>query len=116
MRSTATLAVLIAAPNAVWQAVNGWPSLEVYANANALKNIPTSPLAVVATQIVAVLMCAFGILVPQLPWTAIGAVWLYALAWMVVIDLVKLLYVRIQDGREAREAVLHQPIAGGQAT
>ena len=70
----------------------------------------------VATQIVAVLMCAYGILVPQLPWAAIGAVWLYALAWMVVIDLVKLLYVRIQDGREAREAVLHQPIAGGQAT
>ena len=50
---------------------------------------------------------------PQLPWAAIGAVWLYALVWMVVIDLVKLLYVRIQDGREAREAVLHQPIAGG---
>ena len=79
---------------------------------------PSAPLflAVVATQIVAVLMCAYGILVPQLPWAAIGAVWLYALAWMVVIDLVKLLYVRIQDGREAREAVLHQPIAGGQAT
>ena len=31
-----------------------------------------------ATQIVAVLM-RHGILVPQLPWAAIGAVWLYAL-------------------------------------
>ena len=47
-------------------------------------------------------MCA-GILVPQLPWAAIGAVWLYALAWMVVIDLVKLLYVPHPDGREARK-------------
>jgi H+-transporting ATPase len=79
---------------------------------------PAAPLflAVVATQIVAVAMCAYGFLVPQLPWEAIGAVWLYALVWMVVIDLVKLLYVRIEDGREARSAVLRQPIAGGQAT
>jgi H+-transporting ATPase len=79
---------------------------------------PAAPLflAVVATQVVAVLMCAYGILVPQLPWAAIGAVWLYALAWMVVLDVVKLIYVRIQDARDARGAVLRQPIAGGQAT
>jgi hypothetical protein len=46
------VAVVIAAPNAIWQAANGWPSLEFYANANALKNIPTSPLAVVANQVI----------------------------------------------------------------
>ena len=44
-------------------------------------------LAIVATQVVAVLMCAYGILVPQLPWPAIGAVWLYVVAWMVVLDI-----------------------------
>ena len=58
-------------------------------------------------------MCAYGILVPQLPWAAIGVVWLYALAWMVVIDLVKLLYVRIQDGRDERGAGLIPADRGG---
>jgi H+-transporting ATPase len=36
---------------------------------------PSAPLflAVLATQVAAVLMCAYGILVPQLPWPAIAA-------------------------------------------
>lgn len=42
----------IAAPNALWQAAHGWPSLEFYANAHALKNLPTPPLAVLANQII----------------------------------------------------------------
>lgn len=46
------VAVAIAAPNAVWQAAHGWPSLEFYANANALKNLPTPPLAVLANQVI----------------------------------------------------------------
>ncbi len=39
--------------------------------------------AVVATQIAAVLMCGFGWLVPALPWTVVGWVWVYNLVWMV---------------------------------
>src|SRR5271157_3371850 len=50
-------------------------------------------LAIVATQIVAVLMCAFGILVPALPWTLIGIVWAYVIVWTILTDLVKLAFI-----------------------
>jgi H+-transporting ATPase len=49
-------------------------------------------LAIVATQIAAVLMCAFGILVPALPWTLIGIVWAYVIVWTILTDLVKLAF------------------------
>ena len=57
--------------------------------------IPALPLfaAIVATQIAAILICGFGILMPKLSWPAIAAVWIYSLAWMVVLDIVKLLYL-----------------------
>jgi H+-transporting ATPase len=75
---------------------------------------PAPPLffAIVATQVVAVLMCAYGILVPRLPWPLIGMVWLYVLVWMIVLDGVKLLYLRIEAQREAPETGLTQPIGG----
>ena len=75
---------------------------------------PSAPLfcAIVATQVVAVLMCAYGILVPRLPWPLIGMVWLYVLVWMIVLDGVKLLYLRIEAQRETPEAGLKQPIGG----
>ncbi|MFB1486002.1 MULTISPECIES: plasma-membrane proton-efflux P-type ATPase [unclassified Thiocapsa] len=78
---------------------------------------PSAPLfvAIVATQAVAALMCAYGILVPQLPWSLIGIVWVYVLIWMVVTDVVKLIYYRIQDQREAAGLRLSQPITGVQA-
>ena len=50
-------------------------------------------LAIVATQIVAVVMCAFGILVPTLPWTLIGIVWAYVIVWTILTDLVKLAFI-----------------------
>lgn len=46
--------------------------------------------AIVATQIVAALLCAYGVLVPALPWELIGLVWAYNIAWMFVQDLAKL--------------------------
>src|SRR5208337_1781365 len=48
--------------------------------------LPSAPLflAIVATQIVAVLMCAFGVLVPALPWRLIGIVWAYVIVWTVL--------------------------------
>ena len=53
---------------------------------------PSLPLfiAIVGTQIFAVLMCGFGWLVPTLPWAIIGMVWVYNLVWMVVQDCIKL--------------------------
>lgn len=77
---------------------------------------PSMPLflAIVATQAVAALMCAFGILVPQLPWSLIGIVWLYCLVWMVVIDVFKLIYYRVLDQRDHNQVSLNQPISGVQ--
>ncbi|MGD9128075.1 MAG: plasma-membrane proton-efflux P-type ATPase [Planctomycetia bacterium] len=46
--------------------------------------------AILGTQMLAILMCGFGILVPSLPWELIGLVYLYNIAWMFVLDYVKL--------------------------
>ena len=74
---------------------------------------PSAPLflAIVATQIVAILICGFGILVPKLPWAAVAGVWIYCLAWMVIIDLIKLLYIRATESDEAHLRGLAKPIA-----
>ena len=59
---------------------------------------PARPLflAIVGTQVFAVLMCGFGWFVTALPWIVILMVWVYMLIWMVVLDLVKLaIYRRI---------------------
>jgi H+-transporting ATPase len=53
---------------------------------------PSWPLltAIVSTQVVAVLMCGFGWLVPPLPWDLIGYVWVYIIIWMLIQDISKL--------------------------
>ena len=62
-------------------------------------------LAIVGTQIIAALICGFGILVPKLPWAAIFGVWVYSLLWMVVMDMAKLLYYRAATDAEAHARV-----------
>jgi len=47
------IAFLILLPNLVWQYVNGWPSLEFYANATLYKNLATPPLKGLLNQVVA---------------------------------------------------------------
>lgn len=55
-------------------------------------------LAIVGTQIVAVLLCGLGVFVAQIPWIVIGLVWIYMLVWMLILDLVKLaLYRKISN-------------------
>jgi H+-transporting ATPase len=73
---------------------------------------PSLPLfgAIVATQIAAILICAFGVLVPKLSWPAIAAVWIYSLGWMVVLDFVKLLYLRFVAERETHARSLATPL------
>jgi len=44
-------------------------------------------------------MTGFGWLVPPLPWSHIGWVWIYNLVWMVVLDLAKLGSNRLMDHR-----------------
>ncbi len=75
---------------------------------------PSAPLflAVVATQVVAALICGFGLLVPRLPWEAVLGVWIYSLAWMVVIDAAKLIYYRAAERSDAHVGGLATHLAG----
>src|SRR5262249_51763634 len=48
-------------------------------------------LAIVATQVIAVLLCAFGWLVPAITGTLIGWVWLYNILWMFLLCGIRLI-------------------------
>lgn len=67
----AALALALAAPNAIWQIANGFPSLEFYRNAALFKNKPSPPLATI---------------VEQLRFTGLftAPVWIAGLAWFLV--------------------------------
>jgi len=45
------VALVLALPNSIWQAVNGFPSLEFYRQAALLKNLPAPPAKVVIDQL-----------------------------------------------------------------
>ena len=66
-----------------------------------LPPFPAAPLffAIVATQILAVLMCAFGWLVPPISWAAIGGVWLYNLFWMFILSGARLATEQLVENR-----------------
>jgi H+-transporting ATPase len=53
---------------------------------------PSAPLlwAVLGTQAVAALIVGLGIIVEPIPWSLVGLVWAYCLAWMFIEDLAKL--------------------------
>lgn len=53
--------------------------------------------AIVGTQLVAVALCGFGAgeVIPALPWDIIGWVWVYNIAWMFLLDFVKLAIYRV---------------------
>ena len=53
---------------------------------------PAMPLflAIVGTQIFAVLMCGYGWFVATIPWTIIGLIWIYMLVWIFVLNVIKL--------------------------
>ncbi|MBL6978187.1 MAG: plasma-membrane proton-efflux P-type ATPase [Desulfobacteraceae bacterium] len=77
---------------------------------------PSWPLfcAIVGTQGFAMLMCAFGWLVPPLPWALIGLVWVYNFLWMFIQDFVKVgVYYLIEDRATHRRRYLktvNQPL------
>ena len=65
--------------------------------------------AIVATQLLAVIMCAFGILVPAIAWPLIGWVWLYNIVWIFLLGGVRLVTERLFDhvtARRMKSAVL----------
>jgi H+-transporting ATPase len=53
-----------------------------------------------ATQIVAVAICMLGVGVRAIPLSVIVAVWIYCLIWMVLLDLLKLAFLRIIAARD----------------
>ena len=59
--------------------------------------------AIVLTQLVAILMCGFGWLVPAIPWTLIEWVWAYNVAWMFILSIVRLATEHLLAGRTARQ-------------
>jgi H+-transporting ATPase len=60
--------------------------------------------AIVATQIVAVAVCLLGTGVRAIPPAAVVAVWVYCLVWMAVLDVFKLMLLRLTAARERRMA------------
>jgi len=54
--------------------------------------------AIVITQIVGVLFVGVGWLMPRISWTAIGLIWLYDIAWMIVMDVAKLGTYQLIEG------------------
>jgi H+-transporting ATPase len=75
---------------------------------------PALFVAILLTQVAAVLMCAFGWLVPAIPWTLIGWVWAYNIAWMFVLGGVRITTERFATYRTARQArsvrIVNQPL------
>jgi H+-transporting ATPase len=65
---------------------------------------PARPLviAIVLTQVLAVLMCGLGWLVPPIPWTLIGWIWLYNLLWLFALAGVRLAAEKLFAGGTAR--------------
>lgn len=61
-------------------------------------------IAIILTQLVAVFMCGFGILVPQIPWSLIGLVWVYLLVWLFIMGGVRVAIDHVLDNRSARRA------------
>jgi H+-transporting ATPase len=58
--------------------------------------------AIFATQVVAILMCGFGWLVEPITWTLVGSVWVYNLAWMLMLGGLGLVTERFAAYRTAR--------------
>ncbi len=75
---------------------------------------PSKPVfgAIMGTQVIAIAMCAYGLLMPALPWMLIGLVYAYCLAWTLIMDWVKLGYYWAMDRRDARSASLATPLTG----
>ena len=68
--------------------------------------------AIAATQVVAVLLCLFGVGVEALPGAAIVGLWLYCLIWLLVLDVVKIIYWRAVRRRDLATAADHGALAG----
>jgi H+-transporting ATPase len=62
----------------------------------------TLVLAVLGTQTVATLLAVYGVLMPPIGWGWAAAVWVYALAWFLINDRIKLVAYRVLEQLRAR--------------
>jgi len=60
--------------------------------------------AIMGTQLLAALMAANGWLVSPISWRLIGFIWLYNLAWLVVVDAIRVALFHRFDTHETRQA------------
>ncbi len=67
-------------------------------------------IAIVCTQALAVLMCGFGWIVPQISWTAILWVWVYLLIWLCILGGVRIAMEKLMDNRLSRRAGLRETL------
>jgi H+-transporting ATPase len=67
--------------------------------------------AIAATQVVAVLLCLYGVGVDAVPGAAIVGVWLYCLLWVVVTEIVKMIYWRLAGRRDKNLTASHVALA-----
>jgi H+-transporting ATPase len=70
--------------------------------------------AIMGTQVFAAFMAANGWLVTPISWRLIGYIWLFNLAWLFVIDLVKVALYHYYDkqaaGQESWQKQFHAPL------
>jgi len=55
--------------------------------------------AIFGTQIIAVIICKFGIFVEAISWEAIGFVWIYAIVWMFILNIIRISVEKSFDKR-----------------
>jgi len=67
---------------------------------------PLLMAAILATQFTAAMIVGFGIIVAAIPWSYVGLVWAYCLAWMLLNDWIKVgVYRHLNLKREQGESV-----------
>ncbi|MEE4376311.1 MAG: plasma-membrane proton-efflux P-type ATPase [Candidatus Competibacteraceae bacterium] len=87
-----------------------------------LPPFPSFPLNVAlwVTNILAVVMCAYGWLVPMLSWTTIGWVLAYTVAWVFVMDIIKWATYAVADNsarwQAKQQEIVQQPLGAYDTT
>jgi H+-transporting ATPase len=75
---------------------------------------PALFLAIVLTQVIAILMSAFGWLVEPISWRLIGWVWAYNIVWMFALGVIRLIADASIENRTVRArksvAIVNQPL------
>ena len=66
--------------------------------------------AIMATQILAVFLCAYGVFMHSISWKLIGWVWLYNIIWMFALASVRILMERLLEAKNNRKEKCHQMV------